>query len=149
LSDAEHLVYLGADHAGVQLKARLKAELERLGYATVDVGTESETAVDYPDFAHQVAHAVETGAAARGVLICGTGAGMAMAANRHPGVRAAVAWNPEMAEIVRRHNDANVLALGGRTLDEESAVRILRRWLETPFDGGRHRRRVDKIEERE
>jgi len=149
LSDAERPVYIGADHAGVRLKERLKAELARLGYPTVDVGTGSDAAVDYPDFAHRVARAVATGTAARGVLICGTGAGMAMTANRHPGVRAAVAWTPEMAEIVRRHNDANVLALGGRTLDDESAVRILERWLKTPFEGGRHGRRVDKIEERE
>lgn len=149
MSDAEHPVYIGADHAGVRLKERLKAELARLGYPTVDVGTGSDAAVDYPDFAHQVARAVETGSAVRGVLVCGTGAGMAMAANRHPGVRAAVAWTPEMAEIVRRHNDANVLALGGRTTDEETAVRILERWLETPFEGGRHGRRVDKIEEHE
>jgi ribose 5-phosphate isomerase B len=131
----------------VALKARLLAELERLGYRGVDVGATTAESTDYPDFAHRVARAVETGEAKRGVLVCGTGVGMAMAANRHPGVRAAVAWNPDVAELVRRHNDANVLTLGARVLDEEEAVRILERWLDAPFDGGRHVRRVHKIEE--
>ncbi len=140
-------MYVGADHAGVALKARLLAELERLGYRGVDVGATTAESTDYPDFAHRVARAVETGEAKRGVLVCGTGVGMAMAANRHPGVRAAVAWNPDVAELVRRHNDANVLTLGARVLDEEEAVRILERWLDAPFDGGRHVRRVHKIEE--
>lgn len=147
MSETNGAVYVGADHAGVNLKARLLAELERLGYQGVDVGTSSDEATDYPDYAHRVARAIETGEAERGVLVCGTGVGMCMAANRHPGVRAAVAWTPEVAELVRRHNDANVLTLGARVLDEEEAVRILKRWLKTPFDGGRHARRVQKIEE--
>jgi len=147
LSDAGGPVYIGADHAGFQLKARLKAELERRGLRAVDVGSDNEESTDYPDYAHRVAQAVAEGKASRGVLICGTGVGMAMAANRHPGVRAAVAWSPEVAELTRRHNDANILALAAKfVVDEEDAVRILARWLETPFDGGRHRRRVSKIE---
>ena len=137
---------IGADHAGFALKERLKAELEKLGFGVEDVGTRSEDSVDYPDFAHQVADRVEHGAARRGVLLCGTGLGMSYAANRHHGVRAAVAWTPEIAKLAREHNDANVLVLPARFLDEAQGLEILRTWLATPFEGGRHQRRVDKIE---
>lgn len=138
---------IGADHAGFQLKERLVKELASLGYVPVDVGTYSDDSVDYPDFAHRVAERVETGENARGVLLCGTGLGMSYAANRHPGVRAAVAWTPEIAHLAREHNDANVLVLPARFLDEAQGVTILREWLNTPFAGGRHARRVAKIEE--
>lgn len=138
---------IGADHAGFQLKERLVKELASLGYHPVDVGTHSDDSVDYPDFAHRVAERVETGVNARGVLLCGTGLGMSYAANRHPGVRAAVAWTAEVARLAREHNDANVLVLPARFLDEEQGVKILREWLDTPFAGGRHARRVAKIEE--
>lgn len=138
---------IGADHAGFQLKERLVKELALLGYEPIDVGTHSAESVDYPDFAHRVAERVETGESARGVLLCGTGLGMSYAANRHPGVRAAVAWTPEIAHLAREHNDANVLVLPARFLDEEQGVTILREWLSTPFAGGRHARRVAKIEE--
>ena len=137
---------IGADHAGFALKERLKAELEKLGFGVEDVGTRSTDSVDYPDFAHQVADRVEHGAARRGVLLCGTGLGMSYAANRHHGVRAAVAWTPEIARLAREHNDANVLVLPARFLSEEQGLDILRTWLATPFEGGRHQRRVDKIE---
>ena len=137
---------IGADHAGFELKERLKAELERLGYGVEDVGTRSATSVDYPDFAHQVADRVEHGEARRGVLLCGTGLGMSYAANRHHGVRAAVAWTPEIARLAREHNDANVLVLPARFLSEEQGIEILRTWLATPFEGGRHQGRIDKIE---
>lgn len=137
---------IGADHAGFALKERLKAELEKLGFGVEDVGTRSEDSVDYPDFAHQVADRVEHGAARRGVLLCGTGLGMSYAANRHHGVRAAVAWTPEIAKLAREHNDANVLVLPARFLSEAQGLEILRTWLATPFEGGRHQRRVDKIE---
>jgi ribose 5-phosphate isomerase B len=137
---------IGADHAGFQLKERLKRELADLGYDVQDVGTDSSASVDYPDFAHQVAGRVEHGEASRGVLLCGTGLGMAYAANRHPGVRAAVAWSPEIARLAREHNDANVLVLPSRFLGEEESVEILKTWLTTPFEGGRHVRRVEKIE---
>jgi ribose 5-phosphate isomerase B len=137
---------IGADHAGFELKERLKTELEKLGYGVEDVGTRSGESVDYPDFAHQVADRVEHGAAQRGVLLCGTGLGMSYAANRHHGVRAAVAWTPEIARLSREHNDANVLVLPARFLTEEQGIAILRTWLATPFEGGRHQRRVDKIE---
>ena len=137
---------IGSDHAGFQLKERLKEELRRLGYAVEDVGTDSAASVDYPDYAHPVAERVERGAAQRGVLLCGTGLGMAYAANRHAGVRAAVAWSPEIARLAREHNDANVLILPARFLSEDEGVAILKTWLETPFEGGRHGRRVEKIE---
>lgn len=137
---------IGADHAGFELKERLKAELEKLGYGVDDVGTYSSESVDYPDFAHQVADRVEHGQARRGVLLCGTGLGMSYAANRHHGVRAAVAWTPEIARLAREHNDANVLVLPARFLDEQAGLDILKAWLETPFEGGRHSRRVAKIE---
>ena len=143
---AEHIP-IGADHAGVALKARLVAELTALGYDPEDLGTFSTDSVDYPDFAHEVARRVETGQARRGILLCGTGLGMAYAANRHRGVRAAVAWSPEIAALSRGHNDANVLVLPARFVSEEQGVSILRTWLTTPFEGGRHARRIQKIEE--
>ena len=127
---------IGADHAGFDLKERLKAELIELGYDPVDVGTHSTDSVDYPDYAKQVAEQVSNGTAARGVLMCGTGLGMSYAANRFSGVRAALAWTPEIAELSRRHNDANVLVLPARFIEEETGIEILRRWLAVPFDGG-------------
>jgi ribose 5-phosphate isomerase B len=137
---------IGADHAGFALKERLKGELREMGYEVDDVGTTSEDSVDYPDFAHQVANRVERGEAQRGILLCGSGLGMAYAANRHHGVRAAVAWSPEIARLSREHNDANVLVLPTRFLEAETGVEILRTWLDTKFEGGRHVRRVEKIE---
>ncbi len=139
-------VPIGSDHAGFELKERLKAELEKLGFEPVDVGTYSTDSVDYPDYAKKVATQVQGGSVSRGVLTCGSGLGMAYTANRFPGVRAAVAWTPEIAELSRRHNDANVLVLPARFVEEEQGIEILRRWLEAPFDGGRHERRVAKIE---
>jgi ribose 5-phosphate isomerase B len=139
-------VILGSDHAGYELKEKVKKALERRGVPCEDVGTHSAESVDYPDIAHQVAEAVEKGRYARGIVVCGTGLGVSMAANRHPGVRAAVAYDEETARLSREHNDANVLALGGRSLDHTLAERILEVWLETPFAGGRHARRVAKIE---
>ncbi len=139
-------VPIGSDHAGYDLKERLKAELEELGFEPVDVGTHSAESVDYPDYAKRVASEVANGSVARGVLMCGTGLGMSYTANRFPGVRAALAWTPEIAELSRRHNDANVLVLPARFIEQEQGIEILRRWLEAPFDGGRHERRVAKIE---
>ncbi len=137
---------IAADHAGVELKARLVAELKALGYEPLDLGTDSPESVDYSDYAHLVADRVSRGINARGVLLCGTGLGMSYAANRHHGVRAAVVWNPEVAHLAREHNDANVLVLPARCLKESEAVTILREWLQTPFAGGRHARRIAKIE---
>ena len=140
------IIPIAADHAGFALKQRLIQELRSLGFEPLDLGTSSADSVDYPDYAHPVASRVEQGEAARGVLLCGTGLGMAYAANRHPGVRAAVAWNAEVAELARTHNDANVLVLPARFVTEGEGVEILRRWLTTAFEGGRHSRRVEKIE---
>ena len=137
---------IGSDHAGYDLKERLKAELEELGFEPVDVGTHSAESVDYSDYAKRVASEVANGSVARGVLMCGTGLGMSYTANRFPGVRAALAWTPEIAELSRRHNDANVLVLPARFIEPAQGIEILRRWLEAPFDGGRHERRVAKIE---
>ena len=140
-------IFVGADHAGFQLKGRLVEELRRLGYEPVDVGPAAlDPADDFPDYAKPVAEAVSRGAARRGVLTCGTGLGMAYAANRYPNVRAAVAWAPEIAELARRHNDANVLVLPARFVSEAEGLEILHRWLNTEFEGGRHERRVAKIE---
>ena len=141
-------VYVGADHAGFELKQKLVAELRRLGYEPVDVGAKTlDPADDFPDYARSVAQAVSDGAARLGVLTCGTGLGMSYVANRYPHVRAAVVWNAEVAELSRRHNDANVLVLPSRCLSDDVSLDILRRWLSTPFDGGRHQRRVEKIDE--
>lgn len=140
---------IGADHAGYALKETLKAELAKLGYEVEDVGTHSTASTDYADYAHPVAHEVETGQARRGVLICGTGLGMSYAANRHPHVRAAVVWSAEIAALARSHNDANILVLPARFVSNAEGVAILRTWLDTPFEGGRHERRIEKIETEE
>lgn len=140
---------IGADHAGFELKEKLKAVLMDLGYEVEDVGTNSAASTDYADYAHPVAHEVETGQARRGVLLCGTGLGMAYAANRHPHVRAAVAWNREIAALARLHNDANILVLPARCISDAEGVDILKTWLDTPFEGGRHERRIEKIEREE
>jgi ribose 5-phosphate isomerase B len=139
-------VILGSDHAGFELKEKVKKTLERLGVPFEDLGTHSAESVDYPDFAHRVAEAVADGRYERGILVCGTGIGVSIAANRHAGVRAAVACSEETARLSREHNDANVLALGGRTIAPSLAERIVEVWLSTPFAGGRHARRVAKIE---
>jgi ribose 5-phosphate isomerase B len=137
---------VASDHAGFALKEELKKALDERGVAYRDLGTTSTDSVDYPDYAHRLAGAIEHGEAQRGLLVCGSGEGMAMAANRHPGVRAALAWSEDSARLSRQHNDANVLALAGRLTTPEDAKRILNVWLDTPFEGGRHQRRVAKIE---
>ncbi len=138
----------GADHAGYALKEALVVRLRAAGHEVVDLGTSSEASVDYPDFAHAVAAQVAGGEAERGLLVCGTGIGMCMAANRHPGVRAADCLTVEMAELSRRHNDANVLCLGARLLDADAAWAVTEAWLSTPFEGGgRHERRVAEIDD--
>jgi len=139
-------ILIASDHAGFELKERLEAWLREAGYAVRDLGTNSEQSTDYADYAQPLAQRISEGEARRGILLCGTGLGMSYVANRYPHVRAAVAWSPEIAELARRHNDANVLALPARFLSEDSARQILQTWLETPFDGGRHERRVEKIE---
>jgi ribose 5-phosphate isomerase B len=139
-------ILIASDHAGFELKQKLEAWLREQGYTVSDLGTDSTESTDYPDYAHPLAQRVSEGSAERGILLCGTGLGMSYVANRYPRVRAAVAWTPEIAELARRHNDANVLALPARFLSEGEARQILRTWLDTPFEHGRHERRVGKIE---
>jgi ribose 5-phosphate isomerase B len=144
-----HSVALGADHAGWELKESLKAWLMDAGCQVLDFGTHGPDSVDYPDYALQVAEAVTVGKVERGVLVCGTGIGMTIAANKVPGIRAALCGDVFTARMSREHNDANVLALAGRLTGRETGLEILRAWLDTPFAGGRHARRVDKIGEME
>jgi ribose 5-phosphate isomerase B len=139
-------VAIGADHAGFQLKEHLKRVLDGRGFETLDFGTASEQSTDYPDFASRVAEAVAGGEAERGLLVCGTGVGMAMAANRRRGVRAVAANDLYTVGLARAHNDANVLALGARVVSPALAEAILARFLDTDFDGGRHERRVAKLD---
>jgi ribose 5-phosphate isomerase B len=139
------VVALGADHAGFPLKEDLKTWLIARGYDVVDLGTQSAESVDYPDFAVGVGSAITAGKADRGVLVCGTGIGMAMAANKVPGVRAAACSDAYTARMSREHNDANILALGARITSREAAIEIVEIWLGAEFAGGRHARRVEKI----
>lgn len=138
-------IALGADHAGFILKEDLKSWLTARGHRVIDFGTDSGDGVDYPDYAVAVAGAVAAGVVECGVLVCGTGIGMAMAANKVPGIRAAVCPDPDLARMSREHNDANVLALGARVTGREAARDIVEVWLDTSFAGGRHARRVDKL----
>ena len=139
-------ILIASDHAGFELKGKLEQALGSLGYDVEDLGTNSTDSTDYADYAHALAQKVSDGEAKRGVLLCGTGLGMSYAANRHPHVRAAVAWSPEVAKLSREHNDANVLVLPARFVTDEQGIEILKTWLDTPFEGGRHARRVEKIE---
>ena len=138
-------VALGGDHAGFSYKAQLISFLEKEGIPVLDLGPFSDASVDYPDFAHPVAQAVEEGKAACGVLICGSGNGVAITANKHAGIRAALCWEKELAQLARSHNNANVLCIPARFVSNESAVEMLRVFLETAFEGGRHGNRVQKI----
>jgi ribose 5-phosphate isomerase B len=137
---------IASDHAGFEMKEKISKALTALGFDVQDMGPSSTASADYPDYGHPLAEQVSTGAVKRGVLMCGTGLGMSYTANRHPHVRAAVAWTPEIAALARQHNDANVLVLPARFISDEDGVAILKAWLETPFEGGRHERRVEKIE---
>lgn len=138
-------IAIGSDHRGVSLKSLLAGYLTRLGHVVTDVGAHDGESVDYPDIAGCVGTAVSGGSADRGVLICGTGIGMAITANKIAGVRAAVCADAATAEICRRHNDVNVLCLAGTPADPAQIERLLSVWLETPFDGGRHARRLEKV----
>ncbi len=138
-------IALGADHAGLPLKAVLRAALEAAGHQVLDFGTHAPDSVDYPDFAHAVCGAVTAGQARAGVLVCGTGIGMAMAANRHPGIRAAVLHEATEARLARAHNDANIACLGARLVGPEVALDALRAFLATAYEGGRHDRRLAKL----
>ena len=139
------VIAVGADHAGFLLKQRLKEWLIAEGHRVMDAGTNSSDSVDYPDFAAAVARAVSAGEAERGLLVCGTGIGMVIAANKVPGIRAGVCGDVETARLSRQHNDLNVLALAGRTTPLDHAIAIVHAWFETPFEGGRHQRRLTKV----
>src|SRR5712671_4248988 len=138
-------IALGADHAGYELKDKIKLHLQQQGIDVRDEGTSSAESVDYPDYARAVAHEVSEQRADFGILVCGSGIGMAIAANKVPGIRAANVSSEYEAQMSREHNNANVLALGARILKEDTAFRIVDKWLSTQFAGGRHERRVEKI----
>ena len=140
-------IAVASDHGGIELKALICSELEGRGLGVLDLGTDGPSSVDYPDFAMKLAEAIKEGRAARGVLICGTGIGISIAANRHAHIRAALVHDAFGARMARQHNDANVLVLGGRTIGSEVAKDCLVLFLETPFEGGRHARRVAKLAE--
>ncbi|MBK9214060.1 MAG: ribose 5-phosphate isomerase B [Chloracidobacterium sp.] len=139
-------IALAADHAGYEEKEKVKKTLHELGVDYSDMGTDSCESVDYPDFARKAAQAVASGEYDQGLLLCGSGTGMAIAANKVHGIRAAVAWSPEIASLAREHNNANVLALPARFLSDNDVHEILKAWFGAHFEGGRHERRVEKIE---
>ena len=138
-------IAIGADHAGVQLKSVIADFLRSKGHEVEDFGPFSGESVDYPDFAHPVANSVESGKSDYGVLICGSGNGISMAANKHQGIRAAICWNRELASLARQHNDANILSLPARFITDEEAIACAEVFFTTPFEGGRHANRVNKI----
>ncbi|MDH3998558.1 MAG: ribose 5-phosphate isomerase B [Desulfuromonadales bacterium] len=139
------MLVIGSDHGGLEFKQAIVDALKGRDIKVCDLGTDDETSVDYPDFGEKVAGAVSRGEAAQGILICGTGIGMSIVANKFPGVRAALATDEFMAQMAKEHNDANVLVLGGRVLTLEAALKMVDIWLDTAYEGGRHQRRLDKI----
>jgi len=137
---------MGSDHGGLALKNAVAEHLKERGYEIVDVGTYTDESVDYPVYGRKAAEAVASGEAPMGIVCCGTGIGISLAANKVKGIRCAVATNTYMAEMTKRHNNANMLALGGRVLSNEEAIAIVDAWLDAEFEGGRHQRRVDMLE---
>jgi ribose 5-phosphate isomerase B len=140
------MIVIASDHAGVTLKAELVETIREVGREVRDLGPADAQSVDYPDFAHRVAEAVSSGEAEMGILVCGTGIGMSLSANRHPGIRAALCHDAFTAEMARRHNDANILCMGARVIGGGVAAQMTKIFLATNFEGGRHQRRVDRIE---
>ena len=138
-------IAIGADHAGFELKEKMREWLTRSGFESKDFGTYSSESSDYPDFAHPVSTAVEKKECDLGILICGSGNGVAITANKHQGIRAAICWNEELASLARQHNDANVLCLPARFISSDLAMKIADKFLSSSFEGGRHERRVKKI----
>ena len=139
------MIVIGSDHGGLELKEAVKAALASRGMDLDDVGTDNGDSVDYPDFAEKVAGSISRHEAELGILICGTGIGMSIAANKFPGVRAALATDEFMAQMAKEHNNANILVLGGRVLSTDLAVKMVSVWLDTVYEGGRHQQRLDKI----
>ena len=140
-------IAIASDHGGFLLKEAIKFHLKEKGYEILDLGTDSEESVDYPVYGKACGEAVASGEAERGIVCCGTGIGISIAANKVKGIRAAVVTNEFMAEMTKRHNDANIIAFGGRVLDAETAIRLTDIWLDAEFEGGRHQRRVDMLNE--
>ena len=139
------IIAIGCDHAGYPLKDPVKSHLEKQGYTILDFGTSSEDSVDYPDFVHPTAEAVESGKAECGIIICGSGNGVAITANKHQGIRAALCWLPEIAGLAKQHNNANIISLPARFVSVKTGLEIVDAYLKAEFEGGRHQRRVDKI----
>jgi ribose 5-phosphate isomerase B len=139
------IIPIAADHAGFALKEQLKAHFEQKGWSFKDFGTHSTDSMDYPDVAHPLASSIETGEFSKGILICGSAQGVAMSANHHAGVRAAICWLPEIASLSRQHNDANIICLPARFITFEQAVEMVETFFNTAFEGGRHQNRVDKM----
>lgn len=138
-------IAIASDHAGFRIKEKVRIFLISSGYEVKDFGCYSEESVDYPDFAHPLAKAVDAGAFDIGITVCGSGNGINMTANKHPGIRSALCWNEEISRLARAHNNANICALPGRFISESEAELIVRVFIETPFEGGRHQRRIDRI----
>ncbi len=139
-------IYIGCDHAGFPYKQALIELLTQKGYQVEDQGTHAENSVDYPDYVHPVAQAVQSGTAKLGIIMCGSGNGVAMTANKYKGVRAAICWEKELAELARQHNDANIISIPVRFVSQELALEMIKTFLDTDFEGGRHQRRVSKID---
>ena len=136
---------IASDHAGYEMKEFLVGYLDAMGYEVLDFGTHSPDSVDYADFAHPLAEAIENGELERGIALCGSGEGMTMTLNKHQGIRAGLAWEPEIASLIRRHNNANMLAMGAGMIGKNMAERIVEVFLSTEFEGGRHQKRIDKM----
>ncbi len=139
------IIPIGADHAGFELKEKVKLFLNEKGYEVKDFGCYSSESIDYPDFGHPVAEMVENNAGMKGILICGSGNGINMTANKHQGIRSALCWKAEIAELARLHNDANIIALPARFISEEEALEMIEVFFKTSFEGGRHQNRINKI----
>ena len=147
MAGKENIIPIGSDHGGFELKEYLVKNLKEIGYSIIDHGTYDMQSVDYPDFIHPVAWSIENGEYEKGIVICGSGQGASMTANKYPHVRSALCWNMQQAQLSRQHNNANIIALPGRFIEKEEALRAVKVFLETEFEGGRHIRRVKKISE--
>ena len=139
-------IAIGNDHAGVEVKRNIEKHLSKKGYTVINKGYDGEESVDYPDFIHPVSQEVKEKKAQIGIIICGSGNGAAMTANKHKGVRAAICWNEEIAELARQHNNANIISIPSRFLSEEKIIKIIDIFIKTGFEGGRHKRRIEKID---
>jgi len=144
--DKDKILLIGSDHGGFEVKQFIVSKLKEEGYKVKDFGTDSEESVDYPDYVHPVAHGINSGQYERGIILCGSGNGAQMTANKYRYVRAGLAWNKEIATLARQHNDANILSLPGRFIDKEDAWELVQIFLETEFEGERHQRRVEKMD---